>query len=44
MDAVIQKEAVYCAVGRCAHRLKDSIDFLQWLDVAMNEVRNRDPE
>ncbi|EIM88549.1 ARM repeat-containing protein [Stereum hirsutum FP-91666 SS1] len=44
MDAVIQKEAVYCAVGRCAHRLKDSIDFVQWLDVAMNEVRNPDPD
>lgn len=44
MDAVIQKEAIYCAVGRCAHRLKESIDFKRWLDVATNEVRNPDPE
>ncbi|TFY59275.1 hypothetical protein EVJ58_g5888 [Rhodofomes roseus] len=29
---VVQKEALYCAVGRCATRLKDLIPFGQWLE------------
>lgn len=44
MEGIIQKEAIYCAVGRCAHRLKDSIDFRQWLDIATNEINNTDPK
>ncbi|KAI0660923.1 ARM repeat-containing protein [Cubamyces menziesii] len=32
LPAIIQKEALYCAVGRCAIRLKESIPFEQWLD------------
>ncbi|EKM80164.1 hypothetical protein AGABI1DRAFT_120195 [Agaricus bisporus var. burnettii JB137-S8] len=31
LDSVIQKEALYCALGRCAYRLKDEIPFNQWL-------------
>ncbi|KAF8165214.1 armadillo-type protein [Crassisporium funariophilum] len=31
LAAVIQKEALYCAIGRCALRLKDQIDFDEWL-------------
>lgn len=33
LDAVLQKEALYCAVGRCAFRLRDSIQFDSWVDV-----------
>ncbi|THH15375.1 hypothetical protein EW146_g5093 [Bondarzewia mesenterica] len=40
LQDVIQKEAIYCAVGRCAHRLKDSVDFAQWLNVASTEVHS----
>ncbi|KZT71615.1 ARM repeat-containing protein [Daedalea quercina L-15889] len=29
---VVQKEALYCAIGRCATRLKDLIPFGQWLE------------
>ncbi|KAH9943383.1 ARM repeat-containing protein [Epithele typhae] len=32
LSVVIQKEALYCAVGRCAIRLKDAIPFQQWLE------------
>ena len=28
---IIQKEALYCAVGRCAHKLREQIDFDEWL-------------
>lgn len=31
LTAVIQKEALYCAVGRCALRLKGQIPFEEWL-------------
>ncbi|KJA30164.1 hypothetical protein HYPSUDRAFT_125792 [Hypholoma sublateritium FD-334 SS-4] len=31
LDAVVQKEALYCAVGRCALRLKNVLKFDQWL-------------
>ncbi|KAI1796323.1 ARM repeat-containing protein [Ganoderma leucocontextum] len=32
LPAIIQKEALYCAVGRCAIRLKDTIPFEEWLE------------
>ncbi|KAI0776057.1 ARM repeat-containing protein [Trametes elegans] len=35
ISAIIQKEALYCAVGRCAIRLKESIPFEQWLDTTL---------
>ncbi|KAI0650678.1 ARM repeat-containing protein [Trametes meyenii] len=35
LSAIIQKEALYCAVGRCAIRLKESIPFEQWLDTTL---------
>ncbi|KAF8607722.1 ARM repeat-containing protein [Ceratobasidium sp. AG-I] len=39
-----QKEAFYSAIGRCAHRLKDVIDFDQWLSqVVIKEVSSPDP-
>ncbi|OAX44518.1 ARM repeat-containing protein [Rhizopogon vinicolor AM-OR11-026] len=31
LASVIQKEALYCAIGRCATRLRDVIPFSQWL-------------
>ncbi|KAI0638247.1 ARM repeat-containing protein [Trametes polyzona] len=45
LPAIIQKEALYCAVGRCAIRLKESIPFEQWLDTALvaeAQVTNHD--
>lgn len=27
MDDIVQKEALYCAVGRCARRLKGVVEF-----------------
>ncbi|QRV87915.1 importin beta N-terminal domain [Ceratobasidium sp. AG-Ba] len=39
-----QKEALYAAIGRCAHRLKGVIDFDQWLSqVVVKEVSSTDP-
>ncbi|CDO76254.1 hypothetical protein BN946_scf184470.g12 [Trametes cinnabarina] len=35
LPAIIQKEALYCAVGRCAIRLKESIPLGQWLDTSL---------
>ncbi|KAL0949404.1 hypothetical protein HGRIS_009466 [Hohenbuehelia grisea] len=31
LESVVQKEALYCALGRCANRLKDVIPFDHWL-------------
>ena len=31
LSSVLQKEALYCAIGRCAHRMKDLIPFDSWL-------------
>ncbi|KAI9000953.1 ARM repeat-containing protein [Trametes punicea] len=35
LPAIIQKEALYCAVGRCAIRLKESISFQEWLETTL---------
>ncbi|KZT19271.1 ARM repeat-containing protein [Neolentinus lepideus HHB14362 ss-1] len=32
LASVVQKEAVYCAIGRCATKLKGVIPFDQWLE------------
>ncbi|CAG7848308.1 SubName: Full=Uncharacterized protein {ECO:0000313/EMBL:CCA73991.1} [Serendipita indica DSM 11827] len=34
LPSIIKQEAVYCAVGRCAHRLKD-IDFDSWISQSL---------
>ena len=40
LPAVIQKEALYCAIGRCSTHLKDVIPFQGWLTYALaSEVR-----
>ncbi|PIL37210.1 hypothetical protein GSI_00903 [Ganoderma sinense ZZ0214-1] len=35
LPTIIQKEALYCAVGRCALRLKDTIPFEEWLEKSL---------
>ncbi|TBU32713.1 ARM repeat-containing protein [Dichomitus squalens] len=35
LPAIIQKEALYCAVGRCAIRLKGAIPFKDWLESSL---------
>ncbi|ESK94397.1 importin 11 [Moniliophthora roreri MCA 2997] len=32
LDSTLQKEALYCALGRCCRRLKDIIRFLPWVN------------
>ncbi|KAJ3548466.1 hypothetical protein NMY22_g1252 [Coprinellus aureogranulatus] len=32
LAGILQKEAIYCAIGRCALRLKDQLPFDQWLE------------
>ncbi|KAH8118388.1 ARM repeat-containing protein [Phellopilus nigrolimitatus] len=44
LDSIVQKEALYCAIGRCAIRLRNVIPFQQW--VAQNlaaEARDSNP-
>ncbi|KAF9247341.1 ARM repeat-containing protein [Melanogaster broomeanus] len=31
LASVVQKEALYCAIGRCATRLRDVIPFAEWM-------------
>lgn len=37
LSSVLQKEALYCAIGRCAHRMKDLIPFEEWLRTNLAE-------
>jgi hypothetical protein len=44
LDSILAREAIYCAVGRCAHRMKDNIDFNAWLsNVLVPEAQSQDP-
>ncbi|KAJ7765016.1 armadillo-type protein [Mycena maculata] len=44
LQEIIQKEALYCAIGRCAIRLKTMIPFDQWLQTTLaEEAQNTDP-
>ena len=45
LPSIIQKEALYCALGRCALRLKNVIPFQQWLEhTLVAEVRETNPK
>ncbi|KAI0092637.1 armadillo-type protein [Irpex rosettiformis] len=35
LTSILQKEAMYCAIGRCATRLKGEIPFEQWLETTL---------
>ena len=41
MDDIVQKEALYCAVGRCARRLKDDVDFESTLETVFTAETNQ---
>ncbi|KAG9040256.1 hypothetical protein FRB95_000185 [Tulasnella sp. JGI-2019a] len=43
LDDILQREAIYCALGRCTHRLKDRINFEIWLPVLAKEARESNP-
>lgn len=44
LPSILQKEAMYCAIGRCANRLKDEIPFEQWLETTLlPEARETNP-
>ena len=45
LPEIIQKEALYCAVGRCAHKLREQINFDEWLHSNLAaEALNDNPE
>ncbi|PFH52845.1 hypothetical protein AMATHDRAFT_1887 [Amanita thiersii Skay4041] len=44
LSSVLQKEALYCALGRCAQHLRNTIPFDQWLHETLSlEAQSRDP-
>ncbi|KZT12770.1 ARM repeat-containing protein [Laetiporus sulphureus 93-53] len=44
LDSVVQKEALYCAIGRCAQKLKGVIPFEQWLErTLVREAQETNP-
>ncbi|KAK0490845.1 armadillo-type protein [Armillaria novae-zelandiae] len=44
MAVIVQKEALYCAIGRCALKLKAYIPFEQWAAESLGvEARSSDP-
>lgn len=45
LASVVQKEALYCAIGRCASRLKESIPFDEWLEhTLVAEAQDTNPK
>ena len=45
LQSVIQKEAIYCAIGRCAPRLRDAIQFTDWIrHYLAAEARDTNPK
>jgi hypothetical protein len=44
LQDIVQKEAVYCAIGRCAHRLRDDLDLSSWIEIAKEEAKNPSAE
>jgi hypothetical protein len=45
LPSIIQKEALYCAIGCCTSRLKDDIPFDQWLHhTLLLEARETNPK
>jgi hypothetical protein len=44
LQDIVQKEAVYCAIGRCAHRLRDDLNLSSWMETAKNEAKNPSAE
>ncbi|KZT42903.1 ARM repeat-containing protein [Sistotremastrum suecicum HHB10207 ss-3] len=44
LQGIVQKETMYCVVGRCASRLRGEIDFESWLrDQLVPEAQQSDP-
>ncbi|KAF9569336.1 ARM repeat-containing protein [Agrocybe pediades] len=44
LEAIVQKEALYCAIGRCATRLKTAMDFETYVGGTFaSEVRETNP-
>ncbi|KAG2013512.1 ran binding protein 11 [Coprinopsis cinerea AmutBmut pab1-1] len=44
LNAILQREALYCAIGRCAIRLKDSLPFNEWVEHSLAaEARSQNP-
>lgn len=44
LQDIVQKEAVYCAIGRCAHRLRDDLNLSSWIETAKDEAKNPSAE
>lgn len=40
---MVQREAIYCALGRCTHRLRDQVNFELWLPILAREAREPNP-
>lgn len=44
LQGVVQKEAIYCAIGRCCHRLQEAIPFADWAQQILSvEARSANP-
>ena len=45
LASVVHKEALYCAIGRCATRMKEVIPFNEWLEHTLaSEARDTNPK
>ena len=45
LDEIVQKEAVYCAIGRCATYLENKIQFQEWIALTLiPEAKDANPK
>ncbi|KAG8940803.1 hypothetical protein FRC00_012795, partial [Tulasnella sp. 408] len=44
LTGILQREAIYCALGRCAGRMKGTINLDEWLPILESEARNPNSE
>ena len=45
LDEIVQKEAVYCAIGRCATFLENKIQFQEWITLTLiPEAKDTNPK
>lgn len=45
LENIVQKEALYCAIGRCAQRLKTVIPFQIWVSQYLaREAKSLNPK
>lgn len=44
LEGILRREAVYCALGRNVHKLRDLINWNEWLNILAQEAQSSNPD